>query len=110
MRAVPAFRQRVMRLEFVAASAQICGGTRGEFVACREEQLRPEALQERSPAFVSWQGRTERADALRGDNRNELRLTRQRKSPFVAGRVRFTNGRERVVLVADEQQIAPRPL
>ena len=51
---------------------------------------------------------SQRADALRRDDRNQPRLARQRERAFVAGRVGFADGRKGVVLVGDEQQVAPR--
>src|SRR5690606_28688526 len=51
--------------------------------------------------------RTQRADALRRDNRNEPSLPRQRERALVAGRVGLTDRGEGVVLVADKQQVPP---
>src|SRR5215510_7501002 len=102
MRTLTTFRQCVVSLEPVPASAEIRGGASGEFIAGGEEQLRTEALQERPPAFVAWQSRTQRTDALSGHNRNQAGLPRQGERALVAGRVRLTDSGEGVVLVADE--------
>jgi hypothetical protein len=52
-------------------------------------------LQQRPPALVTRQCRAERADALRGADRNQPRLSGERECAFVAGRINFTDGGER---------------
>ena len=58
--------------------------------------------------LVAAQRRPQRPDALRRDDRNQPRLPRQRERALVTGRVGFADGGEGVVLVGDEEQVAPR--
>ena len=107
---LPGLRHAVVRLQPIAPAAQLRRVPGGELVAGRQEDLRAEALQQRAPALVPRQRRAQRADALRGDDRNQPRLAGQRERALVAGRIRFTHCGEGVVLVADEQQVAPGAL
>ena len=109
VRVTSRFRDAVVRLELVPPPAQFCRNLRGELVTGGKEHLRAEALHQRPPAFVTRQRGPEGADALRGHDRHQLRLSRQRKRALVARRIRFADGRKGVVLVADEQQIPPDP-
>ena len=97
-----------MRLQAVASAAQFGRGARGELVAGGQEDLGAEALEQRAPGLVAWQRRPQGADALRRDDRNQPRLAGQRERALVAGRVGLADRGERVVLVADEEQVAPR--
>src|SRR5437773_2838362 len=81
---------------------------RGEFVGRGEEHLRPKTLEQCAPGFLAMDGGSERADALRGDDRNEPRLPAQRERALVAGWVGVAGRGEAVILVANEQQIPPR--
>ena len=110
MCALAAFRKCVVGLEAIAPTAQIRRGSRRELVAGREEQLGSEALEQRAPTLVAWKRGTQRADALGRNDWNQPCLPRQREGALVARRVGFADGREGVVLVAHEQQVAPDPL
>src|SRR5262245_51498884 len=96
-----------MRLQRVASSAELGGVAGGELVARRQEHLRAETLEQRAPALIARQRGPQRTDALRGDNWNQPGLARERERPLVAGRIGFTDSGERVVLVADKQDVAP---
>ena len=65
----------VLRLQLVRSAAQFRRDLRCQFVAGREEQLRPEALQQRPPGIVASQCGSQGADALRRDDGNEPGLT-----------------------------------
>ena len=97
---------RVARLEAFDLAAQIRRHLRAEVVGQRQEDLRPQALQERAPRLARERG-SQRADALRRDDRNAARLPRQREELLVAGRLVLARRRERLVFVADEQHRAP---
>ena len=71
MRALATFRQRVMRLEPVAAPAQIGSRARRELVTGSEEQLRAKTLEQRAPALVTGQCRSQRTDTLRRHDGDE---------------------------------------
>src|SRR5881275_1975972 len=47
----------------------------------------------------------QRADALRGDDRDAFRLTRKTKKLFIAGRLVLPHGCKMLVLVADEEDL-----
>src|SRR5215207_9322005 len=100
-------RHAVVRLEPIAPAAQLRRVPGGELVAGRQEELRAEALQQGPPALISWQCGTQRADALGGNDRNQARLSGQGERAFVTSRIHFTHSGERVVLVADKQQVTP---
>src|SRR5258708_1419522 len=74
--ALPRLRNRVARLEALGLPAQIRRHARAEVVRQRQEDLRPESLEERPPRLAR-ERRAERADALGGDDRNALRLSRE---------------------------------
>src|SRR5262245_64518787 len=57
VRALTLLGDRVARLQAVAATAQIRGELRGEFVARRQEDLRAETLEQRAPGLIAWQSR-----------------------------------------------------
>src|SRR6185295_13433766 len=59
VRALAGFGDGVPRFESVDATAQIRRELRGEFVAGRQEYLRAKALQQRAPALVAWQRRSQ---------------------------------------------------
>ena len=48
----------------------------------------------------------QRADALRGDDRDALRLTREAEELFIARRLVLAHGGEVLVLIADEEHLA----
>lgn len=110
MRVPPGLRNAVVRLEAIAPAAQLRRVPGRELVAGRQEDLRAEALQQRPPTFIPRQSRAKRADALRGDDRNEPRLPGERERALVAGRIHFTHCGKCVVFVADKQQVAPDAL
>src|SRR4051812_1202817 len=99
-----------MRFETILASAELGGIPCGELVAGGEKDLGSKTLEQRPPALLARKSGPERADALRGDNWDQPRLARQRKRTLIAGRIHFAHRRERVVLVADEQQVSPDAL
>ena len=98
---VPAFRQAIADFELVFASAEVAGCLRGEIVRQRQENLGAEGLEERAPAFAGQRG-AQRANALRGDDRDALRLPREAEEFLVAGRIAFAHRCEVLVFVAKE--------
>src|SRR3954468_7689482 len=97
VRALAGLRDGVPGLQAVDAAAQVGGKLRGELIAGGQEHLRSEALEQRPPALVTWQRRTQRTDALRGHDRNQARLARHGKRSLVSRRLRFAHGRKGVV-------------
>ena len=55
---------------------------------------------------LAWECRSQRADALRGDDGNALWLARQAKELFIADRLVFTDRGEVLVFIAEEQDLA----
>ena len=101
---VPAFGQTVADFELVLASAEIARCPRGEIIGQREKDLGAEGLEKGAPAFAGQRG-AQRADALRGDDRDALRLARETEEFLVAGRVAFAHGGEVLVFVAEEENL-----
>src|SRR5579863_759868 len=102
---VAAFRKVVADLELILASAELAGRPCREVVGKGEEDLGAKGLEKRAPA-VAWHGGLERTDALRGNNRDALRLAGQTEELFVSGRFVLANGDEVLVFVAKEQGLA----
>src|SRR5207244_4690588 len=74
----------------------------------RAEDVDATGLQHRSPR-LTWKRRPERADALGRDDRDAPRLAREGEELLVAGRVALSDGGKRMVLVAQEEDLAEVP-
>ena len=68
----------------------------------RQEDPGAERLEERAPGLASGQHGAERGDRLRGDDRDAAALPGERERLLVARGIVLADGRERLVLVADE--------
>ena len=99
-----AFRQVVADFEPVFAPAQVTRSPGRKVVGKSEKDFGPEGLEQCPPA-VSRQGGSERTDALRGDDRNALRLPGKTEELFIACRVALAHGREVLILVAQKQDL-----
>ena len=104
-----AFREVVADFELVFPPAKLACGARGEVIRKREENLGAEGLQERAPG-IAWQGGLERTDALRGDDRDALRLARETEEFLVSRGIVFAYGCEVLVLIAEEENLPEMPL
>src|SRR3954471_23128377 len=75
-RVLPRFGDAVARLEALGFATEIRGDERTKVVRERQEDFCAQALEQRAPGFTR-QHASERADALRGDDRNALGLACQ---------------------------------
>src|SRR5260370_9349445 len=93
---LPVFREAVIELELLFLAAELRGALGAEVVRERQEDLRAEGLQKRSPRFAG-QGGPERTHALGRHNRDAEGLPRERKELLVARWIVFADCGERVV-------------
>ena len=73
LRVVAALGNVIADLELVFLAAKLTCRFGGVVVRCCKEDLGAEGLHEGAPAFA-WERRSQRADALRGDDGNALRV------------------------------------
>src|SRR5208283_3679041 len=99
-----ALREVVADLEPVLPPAEIARGASGKVIRERQKYLCPEGLQKGAPGFTRQRG-LERADALRRDDRNALRLSRETEELFVACRLTLPHGSEMMVFIAEEKHL-----
>src|ERR1700684_3121731 len=71
----------------------------------RENDLGAEGLEQRAPAFSGERG-SQRADALRGDDGDALRLSGETEEFLVASGIALTDGGKVLVFVAEEENLA----
>src|SRR5690606_17617252 len=96
----------VLLFQLLVLATQFAGDAHGKVVGEREEELGAKRLEQRAPG-VAGQGGAERADALRGDDRDAARLARETEELLVAAGVAFSDGGEGMILVAQEHHLAP---
>src|SRR5207248_1459481 len=99
---LPRLGQRVAWFQALGFPTEICRHLCAEVIGERKKDLRSEPLQERTPRLAGKR-RSERADALRGDDGDAPRLAREREELLVAGRLVLARRGERLIFVAHEE-------
>src|SRR5262249_55261658 len=99
-----ALGQAVADFKLVLASTEIARCSGGEIIGEREKDLGAEGLEKGAPAFTGQRG-AQRADALRGNDRDALRLARETEEFLGSGRVALAHGGEVLVFVAEEENL-----
>src|SRR5882762_5785014 len=101
---VPAFRKAVADLELIFAPAEFARDLRGEVIGECEEYFCTERLEQCAPRFPGHRG-LERADALRGDDRDALRLAREAEKLFVACGLILADRHKVLVFVTEKNSL-----
>ena len=94
--------ERVGGLRLHDAAAHLGRDPGRRLVGQRQEDPGAERLEERAPGLASGEHGAERGDRLRGDDRDAAALPGERERLLVARGIVLVDGRERLVLVADE--------
>src|SRR5690349_18336168 len=106
---VPALGNVVARLEPILFPAQLASGSCREVVRQCKKDLGAERL-EQGPPRLARQCGFQGTDALRRDNRNTTRLSRETEELFIARWLVLSNGGEVLVFVAEKQDLAKVPV
>src|SRR5258708_18234101 len=94
----------VADFEPVLPPAEVARGAGGEVVRERQKYFCPEGLEKRAPGIARQRG-LERADTLRRDDRNALRLAGKTEELFVTTLFTLPHRCEMVVFLAEKKHL-----